>query len=42
VLATLVHGDVQVEAILVDLGTGIPEWIEVREGHQVEYCAGPS
>jgi hypothetical protein len=29
---------VQVETILVDLGTGMREWIEVRQGHQVEYC----
>jgi hypothetical protein len=39
VLPVLVHGDLQVETVIVDLGTGPREWTEVREGDQVEYCA---
>ena len=38
-LPVLVHGDLKVEMVIVDLGTGLREWTEVREGDQVEYCA---
>lgn len=37
-LPVLVHGDLQVETVILDLGTGVREWIEVRDGDRVEYC----
>jgi hypothetical protein len=39
VLPVLVYRDVQVETVVVDLGDGVRQWIEVRDGDRVEYCA---
>ena len=32
----------QVESVVVDLGTGLREWIEVRNGPDRLYCATPA
>jgi hypothetical protein len=39
VLPVLAYGEWQVEALILDLGDGWREWIEVRRGDAVEHCA---
>jgi hypothetical protein len=39
VLPVLTHADWQVETVLLDRGTGVREWIEVRHDNTVQYCA---
>ena len=37
VLPVLAHADWQVETVIIDLGTGLREWIEVRHDGQRIY-----
>jgi hypothetical protein len=40
VLPVLVHGEWQVETVMLDLGSGMREWIEVRGYGSVQHCDG--
>jgi hypothetical protein len=39
VLPILAHADWQVETVVIDLDTGLREWIEIRHGDEVAYAA---
>ncbi|MFI5895669.1 hypothetical protein ACIA5D_36795 [Actinoplanes sp. NPDC051513] len=39
VLPVLTHADWQVETILIDLGNGLREWIEIRHDNEIAYAA---